>query len=462
MTATLLKSLTDILQPVTGDSSTPRVGLQRLLALRALLTVAGVSGTLIFELVSPLPLSPVLLWGLLTAVLLSLALGYWRMQTSAVINEAELFIQLLVDVLILIVILLYTGGASNPLISYLLVLLAVAATLIRQTLVNLFALLSVAIYTLFLVSDLQSGAQHDMNAPDMEDFQRHLVGMWVTFVLSAILITVFITHMAAAIRRRELSLAKVRENEMRNEQLVAIGTLAAGTAHALGTPLSTMSVILSDLLPEHAGNDDQNNQDNDQHLDLASIRSDIHLLQQQVERCKDSLQQLTRFYNKTDNQDEEQTLVAIVAEIRDYLVNIHPQASISIDIDETVRHARLFFDLSLRHALINIIENSIKAASTHTKVTFRKPDPHALLEIAIQDDGPGIPLQVMENLGEPFISTRKDSMGLGIFLANAAIQRSQGSIEMFNLNSGGSLTVIRLPIRTKTEPDSGRESPEND
>ena len=52
----------------------------------------------------------------------------------------------------------------------------------------------------------------------------------------------------------------------------------------------------------------------------------------------------------------------------------------------------------------------------------------------------------MENMGEPFISTRKDSMGLGIFLANAAIQRIGGSIEMFNLKLGGALTLIRLPM----------------
>ena len=53
--------------------------------------------------------------------------------------------------------------------------------------------------------------------------------------------------MANAIKVRELNLAEARENEIRNEQLVAIGTLAAGTAHALGTPLSTMAVLLTEL-----------------------------------------------------------------------------------------------------------------------------------------------------------------------------------------------------------------------
>ena len=103
-------------------------------------------------------------------------------------------------------------------------------------------------------------------------------------------------------------------------------------------------------------------------------------------------------------------------------------------------------DLTLRHAVINIIENAIKAATSVVTVTVEIADaPGSLLEIVIQDDGPGIPATVMENMGEPFISTRKDSMGLGIFLANAAMQRAGGNIEMFNLKSGGAMSIIRLP-----------------
>ncbi|HJN96757.1 MAG TPA: ATP-binding protein, partial [Gammaproteobacteria bacterium] len=67
-------------------------------------------------------------------------------------------------------------------------------------------------------------------------------------------------------------------------------------------------------------------------------------------------------------------------------------------------------------------------------------------EISIKDDGPGIPSEVMEQLGEPFISMRRESMGLGIFLANATIQRLGGTIEMFNLKLGGALTLIKLPL----------------
>lgn len=289
-----------------------------------------------------------------------------------------------------------------------------------------------AVYTSFLLSELQ--VEHgDHNA---DNFQLHLVGMWVTFVVSGVLITLFVTRMAEAIRSRELTLARSRENEMRNEQLVAIGTLAAGTAHALGTPLSTMSVLLTDL-----------DKYSDEELQKMSLKEDISLLRQQVVRCKDSLNKLTQFYNKADKrQPINGTVPMFMEEIQDYIQNIHPRANVNFILKDSAQSASIPFDLSIRHAVINLIENAIKAAESSVTVTSLVTDtPARLIEVIIQDDGPGIPTSVMENMGEPFISTRKDSMGIGIFLANAAIQRASGNIEMFNLKTGGAMSIIRLP-----------------
>ena len=272
-------------------------------------------------------------------------------------------------------------------------------------------------------------------------FQLHLVGMWVIFLVSAILITVLITAMASAIQIRELNLAAARENELKNEQLVAIGTLAAGTAHALGTPLSTMAVLLTELDKLDATQ-----------LQQSDIKEDISLLRQQVTRCKHSLTQLTQYYNK-DNSDkgESISLGGFVSDISDYIINIHPTASVKFELDGDPE-IRVTSDLSVKHALINIIENGIKAANSSVQVKYSMTDDDPrLLEISIVDDGPGIPAEVMENMGEPFISMRKESMGLGIFLANAAIHKLGGSIEMFNMKKGGAKTIIKLPLPKREE-----------
>lgn len=315
---------------------------------------------------------------------------------------------------------------------------------------SIFTLMAILIYTLFLAAELRNGsdpahAAHMMGQQQEDTFQLHLVGMWVTFVVSAILITVFVTRMAAAIRSRELELARGRENAMRNEQLVAIGTLAAGTAHALGTPLSTMSVLLADL-----------DQESEESLRSKPIKADISLLRQQVIRCKDSLAQLTRFYNSGNTPGVQcQTLAELRREIQDYIVNMHPAAAVDFVLEPGSESTLLVREPILKHAFINIVENAIKAARSRVVITLSSLPDSAAIELSVQDDGPGIPAQVMENLGEPFISTRRDSMGLGIFLANAAIERLGGSMQLFNTEGGGARSIIRLPVAGPQDNEAG-------
>jgi len=184
------------------------------------------------------------------------------------------------------------------------------------------------------------------------------------------------------------------------------------------------------------------------------IKDDISLLKQQVTRCKHSLNQLTRYYNKDNHeQAENMALEDFINDIRDYIVNIHPAANISF-ASSCPAATKVASHLRLRHAVINIVENAIKAANQQVSVKCSLTDGvPAALRIAIRDYGPGIPPEVMEHVGEPFISMRKESMGLGIFLANAAVQRLDGRIAMFNMKDGGALTEMTLPL-----PPADREN----
>lgn len=433
-------NLLKLLAPVQASDAAPnRVGLQRLMLLRGFVTAIGLIGLALLQPFSSIdvPLNAIAV--LSCAVAASLVFGYWRLRRGASITPLELLGHLLVDVSLLVGLLWLTGGISNPLISYLLVLLAVSATLLPRLMVIGFAMASTALYTFFLLLDLSSDQQMAMSG-DMQEmtFQLHLVGMWVIFVVSAALITVFITRMAEGIRRRELTLAKAREEALRSEQLIAIGTLAAGTAHALGTPLSTMSVLLSDL--------DELATEN---LGVPEVKEDISVLRQQVTRCRNSLTQLTRYYHKDEGRSEQTIPIsAFIEDVRDYLTNIHPRSNIQITL-YNIDNKHLNSDLSIKHALINIIENGIKEAKD--KVTLELRVSRAGLTITIADDGPGIPAEVMENLGEPFISVRNQGMGLGIYLANASISRLGGSIEMRNRVEGGAVTRITLPLAKLTD-----------
>jgi len=419
------------------ERSSIRQGLQRLLLLRSFVAASGLVIFLLFQALSNLQGPVAFILSIVMAIFASVIFGIWRLRAASVISNAEVFGHLLFDVFFLVLLLVNTGGASNPLISYLLVLLAVTATLLPKPYVNSFAISGIAIYTFFIFLDFQVEHQQNMKGQEMS-FQLHLVGMWVIFVVSAILISVFITRMASTIKVREATLAKSRENEIRNEQLVAIGTLAAGTAHALGTPLSTMAVLLTELDRSHVND-----------LNINDVKEDISLLKQQVTRCKNSLAELTRYYNKDSSESNLPVLLSVFsAEIMDYIINIHPTSKIDFDT-ACAPDIKVASDLSLKHAIINIIENSIKAANNKVLVKFSTSESITdQLEIAITDDGPGIPAEVLEKVGEPFISMRKESMGIGIFLANAAVQKLNGTIELFNLKQGGAKTLIKLPLPT--------------
>jgi two-component system sensor histidine kinase RegB len=418
-----------------------RVGLQRLLLLRIFVTFLSVLALAILENLTPIS-APLPLMGILLITLgVSLLAGFWRLKTAKVISHYEFFAHLLIDVLVLIVLLSVAGGASNPLISYLLVLLAIVATLLPPIFAFIFAISGILIYSFFLIRDLN--VDHSDSMASMQQgqiFELHLVGMWVIFSVSAILISFFLTRLSSAIREREIMLSEVRENELRNEQLVEIGMLAAGTAHAIGTPLSTMSVLLAEI--------DLSLQ---QRVNAESLKEDILTLRQQLSRCKSSLNELVHYYHKDNPKEEENWLLSdFVSELTDYVTNIHPGSQVEFVL-ETEDDPYLTAELSLRHAVINIIENGIKAAAQKVEVRISSPE-GSRLEILVTDDGPGMPTEVMEKMGEPFISTRKDSMGLGIFLANAAVQRLGGEIEMYNLQQGGATTLISFPLSLDNRP----------
>ena len=183
-------------------------------------------------------------------------------------------------------------------------------------------------------------------------------------------------------------------------------------------------------------------------------------MRQQVTRCRNSLTQLTRYYHKDEGGGSSKSLIAdFIEDIREYLINIHPTSNIRFELQDTDKK-QLTSDPSIKHAVINIIENGIKAARTEVRVSAKILASNAsgnrgqeLIELIITDDGPGIPDEVMENLGEPFISLRNQGMGLGIYLANASIQRLGGTIEMSNV-TGGARTRITLPIEPFPLTDS--------
>ncbi|MBP6808561.1 MAG: hypothetical protein KA125_09760, partial [Chromatiaceae bacterium] len=134
-----------------------------------------------------------------------------------------------------------SGGATNPLISILLPLVAIGALVLGQRQAWLFALAAILIYSFLwkyyvplYIADYQMAGT------------LHLVGMWLVFALSAVMVVWFILQLTASIRSRDQELAAARERAIRDDWLISLGSQAAGAAHELSTPLATLNILVDD------------------------------------------------------------------------------------------------------------------------------------------------------------------------------------------------------------------------
>src|SRR5512135_447461 len=380
------------------------------------------------------------------------ALTWWRLSLDYPVGSLELFLQLSIDVLVLTVLLYYGGGSTNPFVSlYLLPLVIAAATLPRRHTWGM-AALTLACYSLLMVwyVPLPSGhAQHEpaavqqmdhshhtMPAPPVAEappsplgdaFNTHILGMWLGFVISAVVVAYFVVEMARAVRSRDMQLTRVREETLRNERIVALGTQAAGAAHELGTPLSTMSVVIGEMRRECASAEQQDN---------------LAILDEQVHNCKRILDSLLKHAQETSS---ELSLEEFIRNVLDEWQLLRPTVHYRYQVSGLQPSPRLRADLALRSALLNLLNNAADASPDEMDILLRWNDANMTLEI--RDHGPGLTAEAAARAGSAFFTTKKEGRGLGMFLANATLERLGGSVRLSNREGGGATTEVILPLR---------------
>jgi len=431
-----------ILSSLPGHSQLRRLVALRSVAIAAqLLTLAAVWKILELE----LDWQPMLLS---IATLASLNLFSWlRLRSQKPVSNSELFIQLCTDVLALSILLYYGGGSTNPFISlYLLPLVIAAATLPGRYSWGM-AALTAACYSLLMVYyiPLPHIHQHGDDA-----FNIHVMGMWLGFVISAVVVAYFVVQMAQAVRSRDEMLVRVREEILRNERIVALGTQAAGAAHEMGTPLSTMAVVIGELQHDLA----------DTH---PALRDSLTILDEQVRGCKRILDKILA--NAQDKGAASlQPADLLVAEVLDEWQLLRPTAqyryssppppdaprfTLPLPVEEQgktggIPAPLISVDVTLRAALMNLLNNAADAApqaiEIHTQWDAKK------FTLEIHDHGEGLSKEAALKTGSAFFTTKKGGHGLGLLLANATIERMGGSVLLFNSKEGGATTLLTLPV----------------
>ncbi|WP_404418345.1 ATP-binding protein [Marinospirillum sp.] len=421
--------------------STPGRNLMRLTLVRGI-TWTGFLGGIIFGLeVVGFQLNILAVFSVIIAMALINLLTWWRLKWQRPVADIEYLLHLLVDVIGLSLLFYLTGGANNPFISYFLVPLTISAATLPWRFTWILACYILASYTalMFFHHPVPQLGQH----LESSGLSLHVLGMWVNFILSTGLITVFVFKMAQSLRNRDADLSDTREQALRDEQIMAVATQAAGTAHELGTPLSTLAVLLKEMHNE--------NQDNPELL------ADLKLLRSQVDTCKLTLQSLVSNADKSRLLNPESKPVkAFLKDVLEHWEVLRPDVRYCIDWPEGNQpEPWILADITLQQALINLLNNAADA-SGKKPVTISMEWDAVEAQIEIHDQGPGIPMEIAERLGQTFISTKSKGLGLGLFLTHATINRLGGAVRLYNHSQGGTLTEVRIPVLGTPTPGSHR------
>jgi two-component system sensor histidine kinase RegB len=362
-------------------------------------------------------------------------LTWLRLKASFVISNTEIFIQLLLDIAGITSLFYFSGGAANPFVWFYLLPLIIAATILPRTHTWIMAGITVACYSALFFFAVPIGNDPGY-AHHASGFQMHVLGMWLGFVMSAGFVAVIIVGMAHNLRERDRKLAEAREQALQNERLVALGTLATGAAHELGTPLGTMAILTAELEQEYSS------------PDYSDLHRKLGILRGQVSRCKETLSVISTSAGADraeagHRMGVKEYLDQVITEWREQRPNIHLNA----DISNQAVAADILAERTLSQALINILNNAADASPDD--VTFLANWDNEKLSLEVSDRGPGLAVEVYNQLGKTPVTTKDEGLGVGLFLAQATIQRLGGTLSINNPEAGGTTLLITLPLLTE-------------
>ena len=365
-----------------------------------------------------------------------------RLRRNFSVSNIEFFLQILIDVFALSALLYFSGGSTNPFVSLYLLPLTITAAVLPWAYTWLMAATTIGFYSLLVFKHVP--LPHDHNE-HMSEFDLHVSGMWLAFVLSTTLISWFVVKMSGSIRERDKDLSEIREQALRDEQLIALGTMAAGAAHELGTPLATMAIVSKEIQNDHIENQD--------------LQKSMGILRDQINQCKHTLTELLADAGQSRTEDASgQTVDLFLQDILEKWRLMRPTVKFTYVCNGNLPAPSIINTQPLSQSILNLLNNAADASietniinsSTGISVEniiinsdWNKKE----LRLEILDFGKGLSEEALERAGQAFFTSKDEhGFGIGLFLANANIERYGGSVHLTNYEKGGACTQVILPL----------------
>ncbi len=411
----------------------PNVRLSTLVRIRWL-AVLGQTGAVIvvhYGLDFTLPL-----WPCLAVIALSAALNVWvrlRFRLTPRLDAATAAWLLAFDIAQLAALLFLTGGLENPFSFLFLGPVLISATALPQRMTLLlggFAALCATVLV-FAHMPLPWASDEPLTLPS-----TYMLAIWLSQLLALGFIGAYAWQVAEEARLLADALAATELVLAREQHLSQLDGLAAAAAHELGTPLSTIAVIVKEL-GRTLGRDSP-------HAD------DIKLLAEQARRCRDILAKLTELSTSAGPFDRMK-MSGLIEEV------VAPHRNFGVTIDVKLPPDRAAEPVGARNPAVlyglgNLVENAVDFARLRVELSAQWTDEEVVVTLA--DDGPGFAPEILGRLGEPYVTSRgsgrpsaepeSGGLGLGFFIAKTLIERSGGSLSCSNRPPPQSGAVVEV------------------
>ncbi|WP_224361671.1 ATP-binding protein [Hyalangium versicolor] len=364
----------------------------------------------------------------------NVALGLWARRPRE-IREWMLWAVMALDVGVLTVLLDLSGGPFNPFSTLYLVHIALAAVVLHARWTWALVTLALGCFGALFFRHLwvPGGATGGVHHHHINDVPLHLEGMWLAFGVASGFIVYFVQRVTRALAEREAELVAARAVTARNEKLAALATLAAGAAHELSTPLSTIAVVAREL---------------ERRAELSPAgREDAQLIRQQVARCHDILAQMAA--DAGASRGEAFVAVTPVVLLESALDGLRGRERVQVETgglqgkEEVTLPAR-----ALTHAIRGVVKNALQASPSGGQVRLALVREEQGWRLSVEDAGEGMPAEVLARAGEPFFTTKPpgEGMGLGLFLARAVLDQLGGRLELRSVPGKGTRVEMAWPV----------------
>lgn len=359
-------------------------------------------------------------------------------RTNRNVTANAYFIQVVMDILFLTALLYFSGGASNPFVSLLLLPIAIASVTLPKHLLLVVTFFAMSAYSGLLLSL----SPHDLHQMNME---QHLFGMWLNFLLSAFVVVLVVASLIKAVNKQEQLVNKQREDQLRQEQLLSLGAAAAQFAHRLATPLGTVHLISEELQEIQTYDDALFNQ-----------------LDQELSVCRRHLDDFRTMAEQVKNNSKQNLgSQEFINDLRQEVQLSFPSTKVIWQVGE-LANVSLMVAPILMPALLNLIQNAVLANKTNNPNSDIKSDNKKIeitviaeltnrIVISIRDHGVGFANDTLLQLGSELVDS-KHGLGMGVFLSHVTLDKLGGKLKLYNHKQGGAVAEVTLPL-IESEPE---------